>query len=183
VKFIKTAIPSVYIIETGCSKDERGRFSRVYCRNENAENHLEMEVVQINRSINTLAGTFRGLHYQRPPACECKRIICVRGRIYDIIVDLRKDSPAFLHWIGIELSADQQRIIHIPEGCAHGFQTLEPDTELIYLHSANYSADHEEGVRFSDPQLNIELPMPVSKISQRDAAMPLLTSAFGGLQT
>jgi dTDP-4-dehydrorhamnose 3,5-epimerase len=178
---IETSLPLVYIIDSGCHVDERGAFSRIYCRQENAENRLEMKVVQINRSINTDAGTFRGLHYQHPPACECKRILCVRGRIYDIIVDLRKDSPTFLHWIGVELSSNQQHMVHIPEGCAHGFQTLEPHTELIYLHSAPYSPEHEDGLRYTDPLLKIELPMPVSRISRRDAEMPLLDSAFSGL--
>lgn len=182
MKLIKTSIPSVVIIETGVHIDERGGFSRIYCRDESAKNQLEMDVVQINRSINTHAGTFRGLHFQHPPACECKRILCVRGRIYDIIVDLRMDSPTFLSWIGVELSSDQQRMVHIPAGCAHGFQTLEPHTELIYLHSERYSPDHEDGLRFTDPLLNIELPLPVSRISQRDAEMPLLDPTFSGLQ-
>lgn len=181
MNYIKTEIPSVIIIETEIYKDERGGFSRLFCRNENTEKKLEMNIVQINRSVNTHAGTFRGLHYQRPPASECKRIICSRGRIFDIIVDLRKNSPTFLNWIGIELCGDRQQMVHIPEGCAHGFQTLEPDTELIYLHSAEYSPEHEDGLNYDDPCLEIQLPIPVTRISKRDACMSLLDPKFDGL--
>ena len=180
MRFSKTDLHLVYLIDPEPHIDKRGSFSRIFCRQENAANGASMEVVQVNRSMNSAAGTMRGLHFQTVPACETKRVTCIRGRVFDIILDIRKGSPTFLQWIGIELSEENKKMVHIPTGCAHGFQTLEPNTELLYFHSAPFSADHYKGIRYDDPRVNVHLPLNVTHISQRDANFPLLGSEFDG---
>jgi dTDP-4-dehydrorhamnose 3,5-epimerase len=181
MRFSKTDLHSVYLIDPEPYDDERGSFSRIYCRQENAANGASLDVVQVNRSMNFATGTVRGLHFQTAPACETKRVTCIRGRIFDIILDIRKGSPTFLKWIGIELSEENKKTVHIPVGCAHGFQTLEPNTEVLYLHSAPFSPNHYKGIRYDDPRVNVRLPLNVTNISQRDANFPLLTSDFIGV--
>lgn len=181
MQFSPTCLESVFIIHFDSYVDERGQFSRIFCRDQSAPNGADMSVTQINRSDNFAAGTFRGLHFQTPPACEDKRVTCIRGKVLDIIVDLRKGSPTFLKWIGIELSEENRKMVHIPKGCAHGFQTLEPNTELLYFHSESYTPECYRGIRYNDPLVNVQLPLQVSTISKKDANFPLLDSTFVGV--
>lgn len=154
--------------------DARGFFARLFCREAFRARGLVPEVAQINTSFSHEAGTVRGLHFQRAPASESKVVRCLRGAISDVIVDLRAGSPQFGHWQSVVLNAENCDMIYVPPGFAHGFQTLLPDTELLYLHGAAYSPDHEGGLAHDDPDLGIEWALPVTNLSLRDAALPRL---------
>lgn len=154
--------------------DERGFFARLFCTEEFRAHGLKPEIVQMNTSFSREAGTVRGLHYQRAPASESKVVRCLRGAIQDVIVDLRAGSPQFGKWEAIELAAENRDMVYVPPGFAHGFQTLLPDTELLYLHGAAYSPEHEGGVAHSDPDLAITWTLPVKNLSPRDASLPNL---------
>lgn len=154
--------------------DERGFFARLFCTEEFRANGLVHEIAQMNTSFSREAGTVRGLHFQRAPACESKVVRCLRGAIRDVIVDLRAVSPQFGQWEAVDLTAENRDMIYVPPGFAHGFQTLLPDTELLYLHGAAYSPDHEGGVAHDDPDLGIDWAQPVINLSPRDAALPRL---------
>ncbi|MBX9615695.1 MAG: dTDP-4-dehydrorhamnose 3,5-epimerase family protein [Caulobacteraceae bacterium] len=174
---IFTPLPLVgaFRIDLDRREDSRGFFARMVCETEFAAHGLNTRWVQMNTSLTGEAGSVRGLHFQRPPMAEVKLVKCVAGAILDVIVDLRAGSGTFGHWHGVELSAENRTMIYVPEGFAHGFQTLTSDCELIYLHSCAYSASHEGGLRHDDPALAIGWPLPVSGLSPRDAAHPLLT--------
>jgi dTDP-4-dehydrorhamnose 3,5-epimerase len=167
--FRETPIAGAYVIELEPRVDERGSFARTFDASEFAARGLDTRVVQCNTSANVRAGTLRGLHYQLPPHAESKLVRCVRGSIYDVIVDLRPDSQTYCDWHGVELSASNLRMLFVPVGLAHGFQTLEDDTEVLYQMSEEHSAAHARGVRWDDPLFAIEWP-PVAErtISQRD---------------
>jgi dTDP-4-dehydrorhamnose 3,5-epimerase len=167
--FRETPIAGAYVIELEPHVDERGSFARTFDASEFAARGLDTRVVQCNTSANVRAGTLRGLHYQLPPHAESKLVRCVRGSIYDVIVDLRPDSQTYCDWHGVELSASNLRTLFVPVGLAHGFQTLEDDTEVLYQMSEEYSAAHARGVRWDDPLFAIEWP-PVAErtISNRD---------------
>ncbi|WP_299669702.1 dTDP-4-dehydrorhamnose 3,5-epimerase [uncultured Ruegeria sp.] len=155
--------------------DARGFFARLFCADEFAAHGLDTDWVQMNTSFSAQSGTLRGFHFQRPPAAETKLVRCLQGAIFDVIVDLRTGSPGFGKWYGLELTAENRDMLYIPKGIAHGFQTLVPDTELLYFHSARYNPDHERGLRYDDPHLAIPWPRSVSELSTRDAAHPDLT--------
>jgi dTDP-4-dehydrorhamnose 3,5-epimerase len=121
------------------------------------------------------------MHYQLPPKAEIKLVRCMRGSVYDAIIDLRAGSPTFLQWYGVELSADNMRMMYVPEGCAHGFQVLQAESELLYFHTAEYSPAHEKAVRYDDPVVGIKWPLPVADVSDRDRSHPLLTKDFAGI--
>ena len=152
--------------------DERGAFARIFCAEALAEIGWPGPVAQINHSRTDKAGTLRGVHYQRPPHAEAKLVVCIRGAIHDVAVDVREDSPALYAHIGTELSAETGTAIYIPEGYAHGFQALTDDVELIYIHSAAYNQEYEAGLRHDDPVLDIAWPLPVTGLSVRDASHP-----------
>lgn len=154
--------------------DHRGCFSRFFCSRELAPQVGERRIVNVNFSRTTRTGSLRGLHFQRPPHQEMKLVRCLRGAVYDVIVDLRRDSATFLKWHGELLSAQNMRMLLVPEGFAHGFQTLEDDCELLYLSSAFYEPGAEGGVRWDDPALALRWPLPVADISGKDAGHPLL---------
>lgn len=154
--------------------DERGFFARLFCKEEFHAHGLVPVVVQMNTSFSREAGTVRGLHFQRAPANESKVVRCLRGALNDVIVDLRAGSPQFGQWQSMVLTAENRDMIYVPPGFAHGFQTLLPDTELLYLHGAAYSPDHEGGVAHDDPDLGIDWTLPVINLSPRDAALPRL---------
>jgi dTDP-4-dehydrorhamnose 3,5-epimerase len=178
--FHETGIPGVVVVESEAVADERGSFARTYCRDEFAAQGIDFVPVQISRSTNRRAGTLRGLHCQAPPRSEAKLISCTRGSAFDVAVDLRDDSPTYGRWTAVELSRDNLRSIYIPPGCAHGFQTLEDDTELLYLISKRYDASLQRGVRWDDSQLAIEWPAIERRIiSERDAELPLLSDISG----
>jgi len=176
-----TALAGVYTTRTRSAGDERGRLDRLFCAETLAPAHAARPIVQINQSITRQAGALRGLHFQFPPHAEAKWVRCLRGRVFDVAVDLRRGSPTFLQHVAVELSAEALNAILIPEGCAHGFQALEPGSELLYLHTAPYAPADEGGLRWDDPRLAIAWPLPVSDISERDRNHPLLTAGFEGI--
>ena len=161
--------------------DSRGFLSRLFCSEELAAAGWQRPIAQINHTLTAQPGTIRGLHFQNPPHAEMKLVSCIRGEVWDVAVDLRTNSPTYLQWHAEVLSAENGRALLIPEGFAHGFQTLTENCELLYLHSAAYAQGAEGGLRFNDPQLNITWPGPVAEISARDQAHPFLTPDFKGL--
>lgn len=179
---LKTPIPDLSIVETNRIADTRGAFSRLFCEQELSAVIGKRRIVQINFSRTTIVGTVRGVHFQRFPYAEMKLVRCIKGRIWDVAVDLREKSKTFLQWHAEELSPDNGRMLVVPEGFAHGFQVLEPDSELIYLHTAIYHPQSEGGVRFNDPQIGINWPNSVTVISDKDANYELIDSDFQGLK-
>jgi len=170
--FTETSLPGIYLIDIEPVEDSRGFFARGWCRKEFEEHGLDTSVNQMNISHNPDAGTLRGLHYQQEPYAEAKTVRCVRGAVFDVAVDMRESSPNYLQWIGHELSAENHRSLYIPKGFAHGYQTLVPDTELLYSVSEFYAPGSEVGIRYDDPALAIEWPAPVLVISDKDASWP-----------
>jgi len=168
MRFVATALPGVTLIEPQPTHDDRGSFSRLYCADTFRRAGLTTGVVQINCARTHRRGTLRGLHYQHPPYGECKLLRCSRGRLFDVALDLRHDSPAYRRWVGVELSARNGRLLTIPPGCAHGYQVLDDDSEIWYAVSAPYTPAAEAGVRWDDPSFAIRWPLPVSAISTRD---------------
>lgn len=175
--FTETKLAGAHIVDLEPRTDDRGFFARAFCANEFAAHNMKTSVVQANISFNHKKGTLRGMHYQVPPAAETKFIRCLRGGIYDVIIDMRPESPTFLQHIGVELTADNHRALYIPEMFAHGFQTLSDDTEVMYLVGEFYTPGYERGLRYDDPALGLEWPLPVSVISEKDATWPLYTVA------
>ncbi len=174
MKFTETAIDGVYIIELEPIADNRGFFSRVFCREQFTAHGLSGDIRQGNISFNSLAGTVRGMHFQRAPAEEVKVIRCTRGAIVDVAIDMRKSSPTYCQHLMVELTADNRRTLYIPEKFAHGFQTLVDDTEVNYLVSEYYTPDTEGGLRYNDPTLAIRWPRSVTAVSDKDQRWPLV---------
>jgi len=172
--FIKTTIDGVWIVDILPLRDERGFFARTYCAEEFKSHGIDPTVVQCNLSSTRAAGTIRGLHYQVAPAAETKLVRVARGAIYDVVVDLRPGSPTYLRHVGVELDADSHRALFVPRDFAHGFQTLADDTEVEYQMGAPYAPGTDRGVRYDDPALGIVWPHPVTVVSERDRAWPLL---------
>ncbi|KAB7610081.1 dTDP-4-dehydrorhamnose 3,5-epimerase [Amylibacter sp. SFDW26] len=166
-------IDGAYKITPNKLGDSRGAFARVFCMEEFQQYNLEVRWVQMNTSINATKGTIRGLHYQRPPYAETKLVRCVRGKVFDVFVDLRKDSPSYGAVCTVELDSAALEMVYIPKGCAHGFQTLTDDVEMHYCHSAFYKPDHEAGVNIKDPKLAIKWPLPFSVLSDKDQNHPI----------
>ena len=177
-----TRIPGLVVVETTPHIDNRGAFARLYCERELAGFIGSRRIVQINHSRTSAIGTVRGLHYQRPPHVEMKLVRCLKGGVWDVAVDLRHDSPTFLHWHAEELTPANSRMMVIPEGFAHGFQVIEPDSELLYLHTAFYEPEAEGGLRHDDPSLAINWPLAVTDLSARDASHPLIDFNFFGIR-
>lgn len=176
-----TPLAGVKLIERQHIGDSRGFFSRMFCAEELAAAGWVKPIAQINLNRTSRAGSLRGMHYQYPPHAEMKLVNCVRGRILDVAVDLRADSPTFLRWHAEELSADNRRALLIPEGFAHGFQTLTDDCEVLYMTSYPYTPNAEGGIRADDPGIGIPWPLDFAEISERDRNHPLLTENFEGL--
>jgi dTDP-4-dehydrorhamnose 3,5-epimerase len=173
VIFGETTIPGAMTVDLERLEDERGFFARSWDVDEFASRGLTTRLVQANVSFNHAAGTVRGMHFQRRPREEAKLIRCTRGAIFDVVVDLRPGSPTFKRWFGTELSADNRRALYVPEGCAHGYQTLMPETETFYLVSEFYSPESEGGVRWDDPAFAIEWPPADERLlSPKDASWP-----------
>jgi len=175
VLFTETALKGAYLIDLELKHDSRGFFARTFCAREFEEHGLQPAVAQCNLSYNTHKGTLRGMHYLAPPAQETKLVRVSRGAIYDVILDVRPDSPTYLQHIAVELTADNRRALHIPALFAHGFQTLTDDTEVLYQMSDFYVPGYERGLRYDDPALGITWPLPVTQISEKDTAWPLLS--------
>lgn len=178
---VPTRLAGVVAVETAGFADQRGVFTRFYCEGELSPVIGERRIVQINHSQNVAAGTVRGMHYQHPPHAEMKLVRCIKGRVWDVALDLRAGSPTFLQWHGEELSAENQRMLVIPEGCAHGFQALEAGSELLYLSTAFYAPEAEGGVACDDPRLGIAWPLPVTGLSPRDGNHEPIADDFAGI--
>ncbi len=176
-----TSIAGLMRVEVASYLDQRGSLTRFYDQDALHELVGSRRILQVNHSLTHSVGAVRGCHYQQSPHLEIKMVRCLRGRAWDVVVDLRAGSSTFLAWHAEELSATNNIMMIIPEGCAHGFQVLQKDTELLYFHTASYSASAEGGVRPTDPILNIEWPLPMQDVSDRDRQHPLLTVEFTGL--
>jgi len=172
VKFSATTIAGAWVIDLERHEDERGFFARTFCRDEFAAHGLRTSFVQCNLSSNARRGTLRGMHYQAKPHEEAKVVSCSRGAVYDVVLDLRRDSPTFRRWEGFELSAANRRMLYIAEGLAHGFQSLADETDVFYLMSESYDKKAERGVRWNDPAFGIRWPIADPVLSSRDAAYP-----------
>jgi dTDP-4-dehydrorhamnose 3,5-epimerase len=174
--FAETKLEGAFVVDLDLREDVRGFFARAFCRAEFEQHGLNGTIAQCNISFSERRGTLRGLHYQVPPRTECKLVRCIRGSIFDVIVDLRPSSSTWLKWVGVNLNADNRRAIFVPEGFAHGFQTLEDGSEVLYQVSQFYSPEHERGLRWNDPAIAIEWPIATSVISERDQSHPDITS-------
>jgi len=181
MKFIPLPLAGACLIEPEPYSDERGWFARTYCKREFATIGHTAEWVQLNHSFTKDKGTIRGMHFQLPPYSEIKMVCCIAGAVWDVVVDIRKDSPSFLQWYATELNPGNRHMLYIPAGFAHGFQTLKPDTELIYHHSEYYQPGVESGLRFDDPALSLSWPLPVTIVSDRDRSHPLIQETFKGI--
>lgn len=170
--FTETRLPGAYILDLEPREDSRGFFARTFCRSEFEAHGLKPDVAQCNVSFNHHARTMRGMHYQLPPAAETKLVRCTRGAIYDVIVDLRPGSGTYLQHVGVELTAENRRQLYVPEMFAHGYLTLEPDSEVAYQVGEFYTPGSERGIRWDDPALGITWPLPIEVISAKDAAWP-----------
>jgi len=168
--FIETKLKGAYIIELEQHVDERGFFARSWCQRELAEHGLDTNLVQCNISLSKTAGTLRGMHYQRTPMAETKLVRCTWGEIYDVIIDLRPTSPTFLQWTAVVLSGENRRMLYVPKGFAHGFQSLVDNTEVFYQMGEFYAPEAAAGVRWNDPLFAIDWPLPVSLITAKDQA-------------
>lgn len=180
---LETPISGVRVVEIKAFEDHRGAFARLFCSAALQGAIGERQIVQINHSRTRAVGAIRGMHYQKAPRAEMKIIRCLRGRVYDVAVDLRRDSPTFLRWTALELDPVSRRALLVPEGCAHGFQVLEPDSELLYLHTAPYSPGFEGALRYDDPAIGIRWPLAAIDLSHRDQQHPWLDANFSGLET
>lgn len=180
--FTELPLRGAFITEPKVFQDERGHFFRFFCKDEFASIGHQKEWVQMNHSYTAKKAAIRGMHYQLHPFSEIKYLRCIRGKIWDVVVDIREGSPTFLHWYGVELSAENRKGLYIPEGFAHGFETLTEDCELIYHHSAYYTAGMEGGLRYNDPRVNITWPLEPVILSERDQNHPFITTTFQGIK-
>lgn len=167
-------LTGAFIIETHPHGDDRGIFSRLFCQGELQDLLDGKHILQINHSLTRQKGALRGMHFQHPPEAEIKLVTCLAGSVFDVIIDIRRESPTFLKWHGERLSPENRKIMYIPEGFAHGFQTLEKNSELLYLHTAFYSPEHENSVHYKDPLVDVKWPLNITNISQKDETHPFL---------
>ena len=172
MNFNETTVSGAWVVELQRLGDERGFFARAWCKDELSNHGITTGLSQANLSFSQRVGTIRGMHFQRGPHAEMKSVRCIRGAVFDVVLDLRPDSSTYCQWHGEELSAENRRMLVVPEGCAHGFQTVLDDSEVFYLVSQPYAPDSEGGVRWDDPAFDIQWPLPISEISLRDAAFP-----------
>lgn len=177
MQFIPTRLADAVLVQPVSHTDDRGSFTRVFCAETFRRHGLKTDVVQANHSSNPKRGTLRGMHFQQGSAAEVKLVRTVHGAIFDVIVDLRPASPTFRQWQGFELSDRNRTMLYVPEGFAHGFQTLTDGAEVVYQVSAPYTPGAEGGLRWNDPAIGIDWPLPVAIISDKDAAWPLLEAA------
>lgn len=173
--FTETSLSGVWVVEPEKLQDERGFFARVWCQQEMEAHGLSAALVQCNVSFNYQKGTLRGLHYQVSPYAEVKLVRCTRGALYDVVVDLRAESPTFKRWIAFELTANNYKMLYIPIGCAHGFQTLMDNTEVFYQMSEFYHPECARGVRWNDPTFGVMWPLDTKIISEKDQCYPDFT--------
>ena len=181
MKFTETKLNGSFIIDLDVFSDERGWFARTYCKKEFKNIGHDKEWVQLNHSYSAKKGTIRGMHFQLMEHKEIKLVRCIAGAVYDVIVDIRKNSPTFMQWIAVELSAANKKMIYIPEGFAHGFQTLTDGAELIYHHSNFYNSEYERGIMFNDEKPGIHWPLKETGMSARDKSHPFIDKDFQGI--
>lgn len=181
MKILDTPLADLKVVHSLPHRDARGAFVRLFCADELRPLCGHRQIAQINHSTTSHSGAVRGMHFQYPPHAEMKMVRCLRGRVWDVAVDLRAGSPTFLQWHAQELAQDDAQMFVIPEGFAHGFQVLEPESELLYLHTAFYHPPSEGGLRYDDPRLAIVWPFPPQDLSPRDLSHPLLGADFSGI--
>jgi dTDP-4-dehydrorhamnose 3,5-epimerase len=169
-------VAGAWVVRPQRIADFRGYFMRAWCADEFAAHGIPFDPVQSNMAFSALRGTIRGLHYQVAPALEAKLVRCTRGAIFDVVLDMRPESPTYRRWHATHLSADNGNMLYVPEGCAHGCQTLENDSELLYMVSARFAGEHVRGIRFDDPAFAIEWPLPPGALSEQDRSWPLVSS-------
>ncbi len=174
MRFAETGVVGAKVIDPSPHQDDRGRFMRAWCLREFSENGIEFVPLQANMGFSVRKGTVRGMHFQKAPALEAKLVRCTRGAMLDVVLDLRPESPTYRKWYGAELTAENGRMLYVPEGCGHGYQTLEEATEMHYMASAVYTPGAATGVRFNDPAFHIQWPLPVTVISDQDRNWPLV---------
>jgi dTDP-4-dehydrorhamnose 3,5-epimerase len=179
--FTETNLVGAWVIDPDPHKDDRGRFMRAWCAREFSAHGLNFVPVQANMGFSIVPGTVRGMHFQKAPALEAKLVRCTRGAIYDVVLDLRPESPTYRDWYGVELSAENGRMLYVPEQCAHGYQTLEKNTEMYYMTSGFYTPNLTCGVRFDDPMFGIQWPSAVAAVSEQDRNWPLVKRQEGSL--
>jgi dTDP-4-dehydrorhamnose 3,5-epimerase len=174
MRFLETGLVGVTVIDPNPHEDSRGRFMRAWCAREFTEHGLNFLPVQANLGFSVERGTVRGMHFQEAPALEAKLVRCTKGAIFDVVLDLRTESPTYAKWYGTELSAVNGRMLYVPERCAHGYQTLEGRTEMHYMTSAFYTPSAVRGVRFDDPAFSIQWPLVATAVSEQDRSWPLV---------
>jgi dTDP-4-dehydrorhamnose 3,5-epimerase len=174
MKFIESKIKGHYVIEVDQFRDTRGLFERIFCKQEFSAIGFHQEIVQINHSLSVKKGTVRGMHFQIPPFDEIKIIKCIKGSVYDIAIDLHKESSTFLKWQEVELTDENNKMVLIPAGFAHGFQTLRDNSELLYFHTGYYNPENERALNYMDPRLKLVFPLKISEISERDKCHPFI---------
>lgn len=180
--FTPTPLEGVYIIEPNPIRDDRGYFERYFCTQDFAEIGLQKPIVQINHSYTKGIGSIRGLHYQVAPYCETKIVRCLKGSIYDVAIDIREGSPTFLHYFGIELSEENGKYLYIPEGFAHGFQTLSDKVEMIYLVTAPFTPKADNAFNALDSKIGIDWELPIGNMSEKDRSAPFVSQDFKGIK-
>ena len=178
---IDTSIEGLKVFQRESILDDRGFLSRLYCNEDFKLTGVSKAISQINHTLTNIRGAIRGMHYQLPPFAELKLVSCLRGEIFDVAVDLRKNSPTYLKWHAEILSEKNQKSFLIPEGFAHGFQTLNANCELIYFHTAPYSKEYERGLNYADKKVNINWPLEIAEISDRDRMHPMIQGDFKGI--
>ncbi|OBF66052.1 dTDP-4-dehydrorhamnose 3,5-epimerase [Mycobacterium sp. 852002-51971_SCH5477799-a] len=181
MKILDTPIADLSLVQSVPHRDLRGAFLRLFCAQELHPILNHRQIAQINHSKTSNAGAVRGMHFQHAPHAEMKLVRCLHGRVWDVAVDVRAGSPTFLQWHAEQLAQDDAKMLVIPEGFAHGFQALEPDSEMLYLHTAFYHPPSESGLRYDDPRLGIPWPLPPQDLSPRDLSHPLLDADFTGV--
>ena len=174
MRFTETDIAGAWVIDPDPHEDERGRFMRAWCAREFSEHGLDFLPVQANFGFSVHKGTVRGMHFQEAPALEAKLVRCTRGSIFDVVLDVRPGSSTYGKWYGVELSAENGRMLYLPEHCAHGYQTLEEGTEIYYMASEVYTPGSARGMRFNDPAFSIRWPLPATMVSEQDRNWPLV---------
>lgn len=175
MKFTPLPLEGAYRLDLERKGDSRGFFARLFCEEEFAAHGLSKDWSQCNVSHSAVKGTVRGMHFQRPPGADAKLVKCMQGAVFDVIVDLRQGSPTYGGWTSVTLTAEGGEMIYVPEGFAHGFQTLTDGAELLYFHSKSYSPQHEGGLLFSDPDVGIDWPLEIGTLSDRDKSLPPLS--------
>jgi dTDP-4-dehydrorhamnose 3,5-epimerase len=180
--FLETPLQGAYVVEPEPFRDERGFFARTFCKQEFARIDHTREFVQFNHSMTYLKGTLRGMHYQVPPSAEIKLIRCIRGKVFDVIIDIRKNSKTFLTYFSVILSEDNMKMVYVPEGFAHGFQTLEDNSQMIYHHTEFYTPRNERGLNYKDPAMAIKWPLDPINVTTKDQEYPVIDTNFKGIE-